>query len=813
MSQPSYVLSTNNKYWDKTGSSRGFKTVSFETVEQLKNIAKKDWSPCVFTDGVRLKDNFEFTSFVFTDIDEGCSIDRFGELFNGYEYYLLTSRNHGKIKPATKTKPEAPAQDRYHVLFPLQEVCYDLAGLEALLRALTDKDSTFPFDKSVKDGARFYFGFDGVEVFYHEGEKHFSVTDNSFIELPLEPLREIKEKQILDSLILAGQQGYLDNYADWLSVGTALKNESYPFEAWVQVSKPGCDQRDMQAKWNGFNKSGTTAGTLVQFARMANPGLLLRGQPLKQATLVSHYDAPKKAPDADRTPTEIAIERINQRIETAKTYQEFELTQFGTRDRVEYHNGHLIRYVTDRQGWFIWNGSRWQEEADGKVMALISKTIEGVKTNEAQYYPFTEADKSSPIEIKIAAQRYKDFANYLKSSQSSNHVDGTEKLLRSVPSLDSSDTQYDNDAMLFNCENGTVNLETGELLPHDKNNLCSKISGIVYDKNAKAPLWEKMLNDVMCGRKGLVDWLQEYFGYCLTGLPPERVIAIFWGSGANGKSSVINVLSHVLGMYSMTARPETFMKSDNMDKIGQDLVTLRGARNIIMQETAEGQKLDVQRIKAFTGRDKIKGRYLFSRKEITFVNTGKIILSTNHKPRISGDDKAMWDRVKLIPFERIFSESERDQDLPGHIMANESSGVLNWMIEGCLRLKKRGWKFVETAEIAQASAEYRKEEDKMGQFIEENCTFSGTTWVGGEASVQAKTIYGKYKEWCEETGIMATSHVRFFKELSQGRQWIQKSRDAHGMVYSGIRLRNADEEFVSHEEAHNRQSPDEDNPL
>jgi len=795
---PTYTLSTNGLYHEAKRSSSGFKTVNFGSIAELESIVKKDWSPCIFEGGTRKKDNFEFSSFLYADVDEGCSIEKFGEIFNEYEYFILTSRNHQKAKPATSTKMESPAQDRYHVLFPLIAPCYDVSELESKLAFLTSNWGFF--DSSVKDGARFFFGNDSVQVSYNSGEKHFDILDNSYINMPFEPMKESKDKVILDSLKYAGQQGVLDAYSDWLAVGTALKNEGYSFEDWVYISKDCVDQREMQFKWDSFKKSGTSAGTLVHYGRQANPALLKKGASINHTLANSVYDRTPSA-IATKDAREQVIGQINSQISgSSKIAQEFALTQFGTRDRTVYYHGEDIRYVTDRADWMVWSGSHWKSSDGNKVFSMISQTIEKVEARESMFYPYCKAGKNDPPEMQQAAEKYKNFKSYITSSQTNSHVEGTEKLMRNVTEIVTHETQYDNDPMIFNCENGIVDLNTGELLAHDPDLLCSKIGGVKYDKEAKASEFKNMLLDIMCGKQNLVDWLQEYFGYMLTGLPPDRVFAIFWGSGANGKSSLINITSHVLGSYSVVARPETFLQSDNIDKVGQDLVILRGARGIIMQETSEGQKLDAQRIKAFTGKDAIKGRYNFAKQEITFINTGKIILSTNHKPRVNGDDEAMWDRINLIAFLRVFSDAERDVDLPNRIIKNESSGVLNWMIEGCLRLKARGWKFLPTEEIDAAGEEYRKEEDKMSQFVEENCTFAGKEWLGAVPEVEAKLIYTKYKEWADEVGIKPVAQVRFFKELSQGKEWIKKYRTNSALFYTGIRLRGENEEFVSRKE-------------
>lgn len=804
----SYAISTNGKYQDKTGSAKGMKMVSFSSVEELRRIAQKDWSPCLFENGNRNKESFESSSFLYADVDEGCSIEKFGEVFSGVEYFILTSRNHQKTKPGTKSKPESPAQDRYHVIFPLEHVCFDSAELDRGLAQLTDKYDFL--DRSVKDSARFFFGFDGVEVFHHAGENRLACADQSYLELPTEPLREAKEKQILDSLKSAGVSGLLNEYADWIAIGTALKNEGYTFDNWVEISNPDVDVAEMQRKWDGFAKHGTTNGTLVHFARMANPGLLLKGERLESAVLnrPKPVTTERDVPVLPQTPFP-AIKSYSGTV-----HQQFDCDQFGNVARVMYYHGADYRYVQDHKSWVEWTGTNWRHSEDGEggnIKRVIKEVIAQIKTRESHFYP--AGDTKGSDEEKKAAEAFKKFHAFVVNCKNAHHVEGVEKLLRNESAMATTEKDYDANPMRFNCKNGTIDLNNGALLPHDREDLCTKIGTVEYKPGVGCPSFEKMLLDVMCGRQDLVNFLQEYFGYMLTGLPPDRIMVIFWGSGANGKSSVVNIIKEVMGDYLTTARTETFTQSDKIDKIGQDTVLLKSARGIIMQETTEGQRLDVQKIKGFTGKDTIKGRFNFSRSDIEFVNTGKLILATNHKPTIKGDDDAAWDRVCLVPFERVFKDSERDTGLPDRIINEELSGVLNWMLAGLERLRNRKFKFIKPSDVSKATNEYRREEDKMGQFIEEYCTYAGESWVGATPEVDAKTIYGKYKEWAEESGLKPVAQVRFLKELSQGRPWIQKFRNAKGMVYTGIRLRKEDEEFISKEEAHQRQETEQDTPF
>ena len=794
---PTFTISTNGKYQKSTSSAHGMDPQTFSDIEELRSIVKNDWTPAVFTNGHRHTDKFEFCQFLYADVDEGCSIAEFETIFSAYKFYILTSRNHQKVKPAKATKPESPAQDRFHVLFPLKDVCYDSTALADKLTELT-KEYTF-LDPSSKDAARFYFGFDNVEITFHDGPESMDIKDNSFIQIPLDEARESKEKIVLDSLVLAGRSGVFDDYSDWISVGTALKNEGYSVEDWLSISHSGVDESEMRVKWEGFKKTGTTGGTLVHYGRQANPGLLKKGTGLSHAlSSVQSMPTTRKAntPTTDTVTPKTAIRQND----GDKIAQRFSNDQFGTRDRVAYYHGEDLRYISDREGWVVWAGNHWKVSDNGVVRNLVSRTIEQIVDREGSFYPKGRTGKGATPEEEALAKAYKEFFQYVKASRTHNHTEGTEKLLRDShdKGLVTLENQYDKDPMLFNVMNGTVSLEDGKLYKHDRNDLCSKMGNVHFDSEAQAPKFKKMMSDIMLGREGMIDWLQQYFGYCLTGLPPDRVMAIFWGSGSNGKSSIINIASHILGSYASSARVETFIQSDSMDKIGQDIVQLRGARMIVIQETSAGQRLDTQKIKAFTGKDAIKGRYNYSKKDIEFVNTGKIILSTNHKPVIAGNDAAMWDRTNNVAFERIFSKDEKVMGLPEQIMEEESSGVLNWMIEGCLKLKNNGWKFPHVDEIAAATEEYRKEEDKMGQFIEEYCTFSGNDSITVAPTVLNKDLYSKYRDWCDEDGIKATSHVRFAKELTQGRPWITKSRITEGSVYIGIRLRRELEQFTSY---------------
>jgi putative DNA primase/helicase len=254
----------------------------------------------------------------------------------------------------------------------------------------------------------------------------------------------------------------------------------------------------------------------------------------------------------------------------------------------------------------------------------------------------------------------------------------------------------------------------------------------------------------------LVAFLQRAIGYSLTGDVSEQCFFLLYGTGANGKSTLINTILLLLALYGMKATTELLMQSKN-DRHPTERADLFGKRFVAAIETEEGHRLHEAFLKEVTGGDRIRARRM--REDFwEFEPTHKVWLATNHKPTVKGTDHALWRRIKLIPFTVQIPEKEQDKRLPATLQG-ELPGILAWAVRGCLAWQKDGLGVPE--EVTIATAGYRAEMDVVGQFLQECCV------AGQHARVKASHLYDAYRKWCDASGEMPMVQRNFGLRLSE----------------------------------------------
>jgi len=253
----------------------------------------------------------------------------------------------------------------------------------------------------------------------------------------------------------------------------------------------------------------------------------------------------------------------------------------------------------------------------------------------------------------------------------------------------------------------------------------------------------------------LIRFLQRAIGYTLTGSAVEQVLFLFWGCGANGKSTLLEILRLVMGDYGRTADAALLMHR-NHDGVRNDVARLAGARFVSTSETEAGRRLAEVLVKQLTGGDKVAARFLYS-EFFEFDAQFKVFLSTNHKPVIRGTDNAIWRRIRLIPFEVAIPEEEQDKELSRKLQ-HELPSILAWAVRGCLRWQKYG--LGRPQEVETATANYREEMDVLGAFLNDCCVKSK------HGRLPAKELYAAYKPWAENNGERALTQQQLGTALA-----------------------------------------------
>ena len=273
----------------------------------------------------------------------------------------------------------------------------------------------------------------------------------------------------------------------------------------------------------------------------------------------------------------------------------------------------------------------------------------------------------------------------------------------------------------------------------------------------------------------IIKFLQTAAGWSLSGDISEQIMFILYGTGANGKSTFLNVIMHLMGDYATSTFTETFLKKSG-DNNTNDVARLRGTRFVATTEVEQGRRLSEPLIKKITGNDMMTARFLYG-EFFNFSPTFKIFMATNHKPVIKGTDHGIWRRIKLIPFLVRITEDKQDKHLE-YKLREEASGILNWLLEGAAVWNRERLKTPN--EVAYATDEYRGEMDVIGNFINERCCQK----EGIRTSI--KILYKAYSDWCDENNENPVSE-RFFT-LRLKEVGFAQCRSSHERFWIGLGL-------------------------
>jgi putative DNA primase/helicase len=328
---------------------------------------------------------------------------------------------------------------------------------------------------------------------------------------------------------------------------------------------------------------------------------------------------------------------------------------------------------------------------------------------------------------------------------------------------------------LLNTYGGTVDLRSGKIHEHSRNEYLTKITAA--GPSGDCPLWLSFLDRVTSGDAELRLFLQRMVGYSLTGSTREHALFFLYGTGANGKSVFLTTISGVLGEYAKTAPASSFTARAN-EQHPTDLAGLRGARFVTASETEDGARWAESKIKSLTGGDKITARFMRC-DFFEFVPEFKLVIAGNHKPGLRSVDEAMRRRLLLVPFTVTIPHAERDPGL-GEKLRLEFPGILAWAVEGCLAWQRKGLN--PPAAVQKATRDYLAAEDAIGEWLEDRCIADIALWTAGAV------LFSDYKGWCEKAGERAMSPKRFTQALD-ARGFCQ-ARTAAARGFAGIGFRN-----------------------
>ena len=418
-------------------------------------------------------------------------------------------------------------------------------------------------------------------------------------------------------------------------------------------------------------------------------------------------------------------------------------------------------HYTAARGWFAWDGQRWAPDEKGLHVQMLAK-----QTARAIF-----------AEIETASDQGAMF-RHAKRSQSKASLEAMVWLARSEPGIAAKITDFDADTYALNLTNGTLDLRTGHLREHRREDLISNLVNIAFDAQAECDLWDGFLWRATDRNDELYAYLRRFVGYLLVGDTSDQSLHFLYGLGANGKSVFCEVLMRLLGDYAMAVSPDLIMLKRH-GGIPNDVARLRGVRAALMNETSQGSRFDEAKLKDLTGGDTLTARFLHQ-EFFDFHPTHRIVIRGNHKPAINGTDEGIWRRLRLIPFTVSIPPDEQDRDLISKLN-RELPGILNWALRGCLEWQANGLQ--PPTIITDAVRQYREESDTLGRFVAECCDQRAM------AMVKSSVLYNRYKEFAEGAGERWIPSKDFPSEMER-RGFVYKRGTGGTRFYYGIELRS-----------------------
>lgn len=415
------------------------------------------------------------------------------------------------------------------------------------------------------------------------------------------------------------------------------------------------------------------------------------------------------------------------------------LTDVGNGQRLAARHGRDLRYCAPLLTWFLWTGQRWRPDAGNAVRELGKATARNILGEAA---------------LEDDEDRRKAFVKHAFASERDRSLRAMLWCAETEPGIPVMPGDLDADPWALNVLNGTLDLRTGELRPHRREDLLTHLCPVAYDPDARSDLWEGFLQRVTCGDLALQRFLQQVAGYALTGSTREEKLLFVYGPARSGKSTFLGALQATLGEdYSHTCDFDAFLKRKPTGGPKDDLANMAGKRLVVSVETDEGARLAEGLIKQLTGGDRVRARRLYAN-SIEFLPQFKLFLAANDRPKARDDDDALWERILEVPFPHSIPREERDPEVKTALCdpARSGAAILAWAVTGCLEWQRDGLQVPQAVELSTAS--YRESMNPLGEFLAECCVLTPEAWTPSAAIMDA------YRQWAQGANVRFTLNAK-----------------------------------------------------
>ncbi len=450
--------------------------------------------------------------------------------------------------------------------------------------------------------------------------------------------------------------------------------------------------------------------------------------------------------------------------------------------------GEQAKY-SDATRWIVYNEKVWLENdvaAQGLAqqltenqLKLARKMLKKAQAKEDAAAVNGDSDKKEAAKNEIDFA--KQFRRFVLAERKSSKIAAA--LMEARPTLQIDVEQLDSDPYLLNTPAGTVDLRTGLIKKHDPADFCTKITAVSPSEEGNDE-FKEFLSRVTCHDSALEEYLQEIAGMAAVGKVLRENLIIAFGGGGNGKSTIFNLLSRVLGDYAGGLSSDVLVTNNRNNK-KPEFAELRGKRLVVAAELEEGMRLDTAVVKKLCSTDPIRAEKKY-KAPFDFIPSHTVVLYTNHLPKVGTIDTGTWDRLIVVPFNAKFRGQEGEVlNYADYLFEHSGGAVLSWIIQGAQKFLANEGRIEEPECVQKSCGDYRAANDWLNNFLQERCELSP------DNEVSSSEFYQEYTRYCDR---MQDYH-RSQSDLKSAMETagFAYHRKKSGMFVKGLRLKESNE--------------------